>query len=196
MAIVKFFKYIITDIKIYFLNNFFIYLGVGIAFALLMLFARAFLYKIKHTGIDFKKYITERKYIKQFITDILLGSYLGVLAWSALLSRPMNSRESVDFFGFGFLLSLNPQNVCFVIENIIMFVPFGFLLPLVLRKIDSVPKSAAAGFCASLVLETIQLITGRGFFEVADILNNTIGFVLGYILLLLFRRIKRSKKAD
>ena len=178
------------------MKNFFVYLGVGIAFALMILFARAFLYKTKHTDGEFKKCITERKYIKQFVTDLLLGGYLSVLAWSAILSRPVNSRVSVDFFGFGFLLSLNPRNISFAIENIIMFMPFGFLLPLTLKKIDSIPKSAAAGFCASLVLEIIQLITGRGFFEVADILNNTIGFVLGYILLMLIRKIIRSKKTD
>ena len=196
MATVIFFKYIINDIRIYFLNNFFVYLGVGIAFALIMFFARAILYKTKHTGVEFKKYTTEMKHTKQFVTDLLLGGYLSVLAWSAILSRPVNSRVSVDFLGFGFLLSLNPRDASFAIENIIMFVPFGFLLPLVLRKIDNIPKSAAAGFCASLVLETIQLITGRGFFEVADILNNTIGFVLGYILLMLIRKIIRSKKTD
>lgn len=194
MAIVNFFKYIITDIKVFFLNNFFIYLGIGIAFALLMIFVRNYWCIIKHSDEDIKKSVVKRKYIKQFVTDILLGSYLSVLIWAAILSRPKNSRVSVDFFGFGFLLSLNPHNIAFVIENIVMFIPFGFLLPSVLKKINSIPKAAIFGFCASLVLETTQLITGRGFFEVVDILNNTIGFVLGYILLIFFAKSKGQKK--
>lgn len=196
MAVVNFFKYIITDIKVYFLDNFFIYIGIGIAFALLMIFIRNYWHRIKRSDQDIKKSVVKRKYVKQFITDLLLGSYLSVLIWAAILSRPKNSRVSVDFFGFGFLLSLNPHNISFVIENIVMFMPFGFLLPSVLKKINSVPKAAIFGFCASLVLETTQLITGRGFFEVADILNNTVGFVLGYILLLLLRKIKRQKETD
>ena len=34
----------------------------------------------------------------------------------------------------------------------------------------------------SLGVETIQLITGRGYFQVDDILTNVLGAVIGYVI--------------
>lgn len=42
------------------------------------------------------------------------------------------------------------------------------------------------GFFCSLLIETVQLITHLGWFELDDLLNNTIGCVLGVIFYRVF----------
>ena len=69
-----------------------------------------------------------------------------------------------------------------IILNTLMLVPFGFFVPLWIRKADKPWKAALAGLIASLIIEIIQLATTRGFFEIDDLLHNTLGAFFGGIL--------------
>ena len=60
-----------------------------------------------------------------------------------------------------------------------MFVPFGFVIPLLWRI--SVTKAVIIGFSASLFIETCQLFLARGT-DVDDLILNTFGALLGAIL--------------
>ena len=64
-----------------------------------------------------------------------------------------------------------------IVVNIVLFVPFGFLLPLGNKKFQTFWKTYLAGFLFSLTIELIQLFFHLGIFETADLLNNTIGAV-------------------
>ncbi len=86
-----------------------------------------------------------------------------------------------------------------LILNIVMFVPFGMLLPLVNKKFKSVIWSASAGALFTLLIETVQLIFNLGVFEVDDIVNNFAGAMIGYgltmtMLSVLHRETKLLKK--
>lgn len=74
-----------------------------------------------------------------------------------------------------------------VIGNIIAFVPLGFLTPLILDK-RSIKKISLVGAGISLAFEIIQLATGIGSFDVDDLILNTFGTILGYIILKLLTR--------
>ena len=67
-----------------------------------------------------------------------------------------------------------------IVLNIAMFIPLGFLVPFCFKKLKSLWKVAACGFGATLLIETLQLITNRGIFEIDDLLNNTVGTMIGY----------------
>lgn len=67
-----------------------------------------------------------------------------------------------------------------IVVNIVLFVPFGFLLPLGNKKFQTFWKTYLAGFLFSLTIELIQLFFHLGIFETADLLNNTIGVCIGY----------------
>jgi glycopeptide antibiotics resistance protein len=67
--------------------------------------------------------------------------------------------------------------------NILGFVPFGFLLPLLFHFFYKKRRIIAAGFLFSLGFEAAQLITGLGRFDVDDLLLNTVGALLGFLLL-------------
>ena len=67
-----------------------------------------------------------------------------------------------------------------LILNILMFVPFGFLLPMGIRKMRVFWRTYLCGFIVTLGIEVIQLVSGKGIFEWDDILNNTVGTMIGY----------------
>jgi glycopeptide antibiotics resistance protein len=87
-----------------------------------------------------------------------------------------------------------------MIGNVAAFMPFGFFLPIISRRSKKWYNTVMFGFVFSLMLETLQLVFKVGSFDVDDILLNTIGGVLGYIVFvvcnLLRRRNDRKKRKE
>ena len=73
--------------------------------------------------------------------------------------------------------------------NIIGFIPFGILLPVLFLSLRKIWKTVFTVFCISLLFETTQLLTGLGVFDVDDLILNTAGGLLGYIIYLTIRKI-------
>ncbi|WP_455662520.1 VanZ family protein [Pradoshia sp.] len=67
--------------------------------------------------------------------------------------------------------------------NIIAFMPLGLLLPLLSDRWKGAFRITILSFFVSLTVETIQLTFHVGRFDVDDMLLNTIGGLLGYVLL-------------
>ena len=65
-----------------------------------------------------------------------------------------------------------------LLGNIIPFVPFGFLLPVVSEKINSFIKILFAGFGFLLFVEVFQFFTRLGSFDVDDIFLNMLGIFI------------------
>ena len=63
--------------------------------------------------------------------------------------------------------------------NVILFLPFGFFLPLLYRKYNRAMQVLFAGFLLSLSIEVLQMF-GMGTTDVNDLITNTIGAFLGY----------------
>jgi len=65
--------------------------------------------------------------------------------------------------------------------NIIMFIPFGTLVPLIFtdKKLKDI---LYMGIGTSCVIEVLQLIMKRGLCELDDVINNSIGVILGYVI--------------
>jgi len=82
--------------------------------------------------------------------------------------------------------------------NIIGFIPLGILLPLLFPFLRRFLLLTSAVFLISLLFETTQLIAGIGVFDVDDLILNTAGGILGYILYAVTRwlvNIQRPKVA-
>jgi glycopeptide antibiotics resistance protein len=78
--------------------------------------------------------------------------------------------------------------------NILGFVPLGFLLPLVFFRRWRLTMTVSAVFLISLLFESVQRYTGLGVFDVDDLLLNTLGGLLGYmVFLLIFPFLRQSK---
>lgn len=71
--------------------------------------------------------------------------------------------------------------------NILAFLPFGFFLPIISAANRKFLNVALYTFEFSLGIELVQLSFQVGTFDVDDLIMNTIGGVLGFILYWLFR---------
>lgn len=84
-----------------------------------------------------------------------------------------------------------------IILNILLFVPFGYMLPCIFLKLQKALWGVVLiGFFCSLLTETVQLITHLGWFDLDDLLNNTIGCVLGVILYRVFLKERKVEPAE
>lgn len=82
-----------------------------------------------------------------------------------------------------------------IILNIFMLVPFGFLLPYISNLFKKIGWTTLAGIAFTLFIELTQLLLKRGIFETDDLINNTLGVLIGYGLYRLAEYIvKRIKK--
>ena len=69
-----------------------------------------------------------------------------------------------------------------IVLNILLFIPFGFLVPTIWRRRWTWWKIMLIGLVASFCIEAVQLITRLGFADIDDLMNNTIGAGIGYLL--------------
>ena len=76
--------------------------------------------------------------------------------------------------------------------NVIAFIPFGYLLPKMLKKKPRLFHTVLFSFEFSLLVELTQLISRTGSFDVDDLILNTFGGLIGYILY--YGRVVSGKK--
>lgn len=76
--------------------------------------------------------------------------------------------------------------------NVVMFVPFGFLVPLIWRKREKFWQVFAAGLGFSLLIELSQLLCYRGT-DVDDLIMNTLGAIVGFLLFKAWDKLTKSK---
>ncbi|MEE0931819.1 MAG: VanZ family protein [Clostridium sp.] len=69
-----------------------------------------------------------------------------------------------------------------VIGNILLFIPLGFCIPLFFNKKNKLSKVILYGFTASLIIEVLQLFTPYNITDIDDIIFNTFGTVIGFII--------------
>ena len=74
--------------------------------------------------------------------------------------------------------------------NIGWFVPFGFMLPAIWQKLKSY-HTIPLGFLLSLIIETSQLALSKGMFEIDDLVLNTLGTALGYLIYKIYRDFRK-----
>ena len=87
-----------------------------------------------------------------------------------------------------------------VVGNVAAFIPAGFMLPAISRRSRRLVGLAAVGFMLSFFIECTQIVFRAGSFDVDDLMLNTLGAVLGFMLNRLVQkhriRKKRKKKPD
>lgn len=122
-----------------------------------------------------------------FLAAAVFAGYLCMLLFITFLSREPGSRDGIDWIPFGTLGS-GPRGDAFVLENVLLFLPFGVLLPSVSIKMRRFWKVLGMGCASSLLIEFCQYFTRRGYAQLDDVLTNVLGTALGYIFYIIFRR--------
>lgn len=96
------------------------------------------------------------------------------------IRRFWNYREQLGMFVF----------MTNLFGNVLIFVPFGFFLPMASRY-RSLLGTLFYSFGLSFGVEIFQLITKVGSLDVDDMLLNTIGGIVGYLLFLICNGVRR-----
>ncbi|AHF07116.1 VanZ family protein [Desulfitobacterium metallireducens] len=73
--------------------------------------------------------------------------------------------------------------------NIFAFMPMGFLLPLIFQSLKSFKRITSITFLISSFLEMIQFWLKLGITDIDDVILNTLGGLVGYLFLILSRKI-------
>lgn len=124
---------------------------------------------------------------------ILLSVYLSVVFYFTILSREPSDECKLELLPFNTIIDL--FNVPYhshgryilreVVLNIGLLMPVGFLLGLPSFLSGTgvrFREVVLPGFLTSLTIETSQLITKTGTFEVDDLTYNTLGCAIGYLI--------------
>lgn len=74
-----------------------------------------------------------------------------------------------------------------VIGNIALFIPFGYIISKYIKP-KNILYILLIAICVSTTIEIVQLNIGRSF-DIDDIILNTIGCTIGYILYLIFNNL-------
>ncbi|RYY31616.1 MAG: VanZ family protein [Chitinophagaceae bacterium] len=75
-----------------------------------------------------------------------------------------------------------------VLGNIVGFIPFGILVPMLFPRLSRLFRTLMAAFLLSVAFEVLQLIFVLGSFDVDDLMLNTAGAAIGYYIYLADRR--------
>ena len=132
--------------------------------------------------------ITERKgWILGF------GFYIALLIQMGVISRTPGSVSEVVWVPFQTSGGSN-LIVLYSLANLVIFIPFGILVPKVFRIVDTVWLMALITFVTSVCIELVQFMLKCGYSEVEDVIMNVAGGVVGYLIIKLIG--KRRKKAS
>jgi len=120
------------------------------------------------------------------LSAALLGISVAVILWVTVLGRDSYIENSLVFEPFhafySFVKDIQDGRLRIsgnFIGNIILFIPVGVLFPLTGDEHKCV-KTGFVALCFSIIIEIIQLVSHRGYFEVDDLILNTLGAVMGY----------------
>ena len=121
--------------------------------------------------------------VKKLIVWFLLVVYLAVMAVTVFLSREPGSRQGIDMTLFH-TWGVTPQEHAFVIENILLFVPFGVLFPLAVAG-----SKNGDGRAVDRLSKCTVLCGFRGYCQLDDVVMNTLGSLAGYIIFLIAKKV-------
>ena len=138
---------------------------------------------------------------------ILLLLYMACVAYFLLFSESYGRTDVVDGYRYNLVLFREIRRfwvyrdvlgtaavLLNLVGNVAAFIPYGFALPLLFDRMKNGFLTVAACFATSLAAETIQLVSKVGSFDVDDLLLNTLGGLSGFIIFLIFQKLRGKKR--
>ncbi|WP_010532494.1 VanZ family protein [Lentibacillus jeotgali] len=132
-----------------------------------------------------------------YVSVVLLVSFVGINIFFPERLQGNFSGASHNFVPFStietYLFNFKSYNLMTwfynTFGNILLFIPMGILLPILIAKRIKFSLSVIPLF--SLTIETLQYFTQLGVFDVDDIILNTLGGYLGFLIFVLFSKGKK-----
>lgn len=159
------------------LRDFILYSIIGVMIVILVVLVR--------------KLFNKETELSDILTGIIMAVYVSIILQLTLVCRSENSRIGIELDIFHGLVG--PENdfhwlmIAYVVLNCMLFIPFGFVLSLFSfvnerRYVIQVALVMLISLIVSLSIETTQLITGRGYYETQDMVSNTLGGIIGWLV--------------
>lgn len=126
-----------------------------------------------------------------FIIYILIVFKLTVFRETTLEQRAINLTLFTDLVNV-YKTGTTWQFVRLFLGNILWFVPWGVLIPIM--KKSGFGFVFISGFLFSFTIEILQYFFKKGLFEIDDLILNTAGVLLGYLLYLLVMNLKKNRR--
>ena len=122
----------------------------------------------------------------QIVFNGILVLYIFIVLSATLLFRSSGFHREMHLIPFSIYLQAwyfaSASEWRNLVLNILMFIPIGFLLPVTFTRFRFLWKVVLFGFVFSACIEVAQFITGRGITAFDDLMNNTVGALIGYCL--------------
>lgn len=106
-----------------------------------------------------------------------------VLQLTILSRTPVPWYDHVDWVFLSRWFDNNEQK-SFYLANIVMFIPFGILLPMIGKPMRHILIAAPVAAACSIGIEAVQLKYHLGACQLDDVLLNTFGFLMGFLVYL------------
>lgn len=136
-----------------------------------------------------KRYKTK---IVSIVCGIVLSFDCSFIVVMTLFTRRMGETYKIDLEPFSsYYVAFAEGNMEILLQiliNIAMYIPLGFLLPCCFKLFEKYGYVILGTFGGSLIIELIQLVFRLGLFEVDDVINNTLGAVIGLLIYMIFKR--------
>lgn len=118
-------------------------------------------------------------------------TYLLLMLIITLWSREPGNVTNMDL-EIGASLRINNRNNALVMENFLLFIPFGYCLNWIRKRKSIFVNGFFCGFVTSFIIEVMQLVTGRGIFQIDDIITNTLGSIVGAFIYQIVFKLKKG----
>lgn len=123
---------------------------------------------------------------------LLLVEYVFLLFCSTVFFRATSVTRQYDFHPFWSYKAIQDGRENLLAENImnvIVFIPVGMILGSLLKVKGSWLIALLIGCSISVTIESLQFFFMRGFSEVDDVMHNTVGCLIGFLIVSGFRHI-------
>lgn len=172
-------------------ENFFMALILVFALGVIALFGYFIIYKKVLKG---NKNLNKRK----LLIGLSLITYLIMVVGVTFLNRTTGTIGNKNLHFLSSYReawnSYSPLTWRFIILNIVMFIPLGVLLPLLNNKFHKFGWTVVVASFVTLIIETLQFLTGFGIFDLDDLFNNVLGAVIGYgFVMIAFTFLKKEE---
>jgi glycopeptide antibiotics resistance protein len=123
--------------------------------------------------------------LRKVITITLLGEYLFIVMCTTVFVREVSLDQKIELTPFWSYFAKPELENLYIFENILnvfLFLPIGFLLGN-LKMTSRWWRVLAISLLFSVCIETLQYLLRRGLCETDDVIHNTLGAILGFLIL-------------
>lgn len=107
--------------------------------------------------------------------------YISIIANMTIFLRKMGQVREIDIIPFD-KQGGSIYIIFYVVINIIIYIPIGYMLPMISENNKKIGKCIKCGFIISLCTEIIQYILACGTSQTEDLIMNVLGTFIGRIV--------------